>query len=141
MTTIDFVMSILDRILAVQGPSSLTSDFEKFAKVLDQFSPYTRTFVAFISRNPTNEWHSLLVGLVHYWFKCAAEKFPKTAMGLPNAEIQYQKTCIEYKSTIYMPQWKDQYQAVRISNEMDRSMFGRLGNFSTIYFSWNGLAW
>ena len=55
-----------------------------------------------ISENPTTECVSLLTGLIDHWFTYAVEKFPKTAAGLPNAEIQFQKLCKEYKSIVFM---------------------------------------
>ena len=44
-----------------------------------------------ISGSPETECAILLSNLIEYWLKSAAEKFPKTAAGLPEAEIQYQK--------------------------------------------------
>ena len=116
MMPAEFVASTLDKILAVRGLSSLTSDFEKFAKILDDFPQpkYARTVVSLISGNPTNGCTLLLIALVDHWFVCAAEKFPKTAAGLPNAEIEYQKIRKEYKSNVFMPEWKEQYKAFGI---------------------------
>jgi len=89
MTTIDFVVSILDHILAVHGQSSSTSGFEQNAMMLGVFPPFARTITSLISQSPTNECAILLAGLVDHWFRCVAEKFPKTAMELLDAETQF----------------------------------------------------
>ena len=142
MTTIDFVTSVLDRILAIRGQPSSTPDFEIFCKNLDAFPQHARTITSHISQSPTNECTILLSGLVDYWFSCAADKFPKTAMGLPDAEIRFQKALKEYKRTIFIPQWMEQWEAVCVSKEMEKSMFGRLGEFlnNTLFMEWSHLS-
>ena len=89
--------------------------------------PLARCFVKVISESPETECAILPSNLIEYWLKCAAENFPKTAAGLPEAEIQYQKSLQEYRSTIFIPKWLDQYQASGLANQMGRVLFGRLG--------------
>ena len=143
MTSTEFVTSTFDRIYKSQGQSSSNSDFENFSKILDDFPHIAKSFVELIRENPTTECVSLLAGLIDHWFICSvAEKFPKIASRLPNAEVQFQKLCKEYRSNVFMPKWKEEYQAVGIYNIMTKIMLGRLGEFfSTTSFPWNGLTW
>ena len=86
MEPIDFVVFTLTKILASRGPSS-ANDFQNFASLLGDFPHFARTFVKIMSESPESECSILLSNLIEYWLKCAADKFPKTAAGLPEAEI------------------------------------------------------
>ena len=80
-----------------------------------------------MSEGPETECAILLSNLIEYWMKCAAEFFSKNAAGLLGAESQYKKSLKEYKTTIFVPKWMDQYQASVLANQMGRASFGCFG--------------
>jgi len=85
MPTIEFVTTTLEQISNMDSIAS--SDFLNFAKILDDFLSNASTLVSFLSGCPDNDLCKLLAGVIDHLAKCAGEKFPKTASGLPEAEV------------------------------------------------------
>ena len=79
------------------------------------------------------------MNLIDYWVKCAAEKFQKSAVGLPSAEIQFQRSINENKENVFIPEWMEKYQAVEIQDDITLLKFGRLGQYlcNNLFMVWS----
>ena len=140
MTSNESVTSTPEQICNSKGEYASDSDFVNFSMVLDEFPPIARSFVKHLSESPTTQCCNLPTNLIDHWVKCAAEKFPKNAMGLPDAEIQFQKSVKDNKENVLIPEWIEQYQDVNVQDNMTLLKFRRLGPYTyTTIFSWSSL--
>ena len=139
MTSNEFVTSTLEKICNSRGKSASNSDFVNFSKVLDDFLPIAHSFVECLSESPSTQHCNLLTNLIDYWVKCAAEKFQKSAVGLPSAEIQFQRSINENKENVFIPEWMEKYQAVEIQDDITLLKFGRLGQYlcNNLFMLWS----
>ena len=123
MTAMEFVTSTLERIYG-NNPFSC-SDFINFSRQLNDFHPTAAdNYVRFLVGSPDDECCKLLSGLIANWVKGAAEKFPKTAAGLPNPEKSFQRELYQNKTT-FTKKRMEQYKSVfldhtSIENNIDR---------------------
>ena len=141
MTSIEFITTSLERICEMD--SSSCRDFINFSRQLGDFPPAARTIVTHIADTPDDDGCKLLSGLIKYWVKSAAEKFPKTTARLPNAEKLFQQGLYTNKKH-FVKEWMKQYECLgidipNVKNNIPRRKFGSLGLFlhNVLFMEWS----
>jgi hypothetical protein len=84
MSTPRCVSSTLLRICDPE-PSSYGSDFSYLCVLMNSLPSTARMYVWLLASSPDDACFCLLVGGVENWIQDMAERFPKTAAGIPNA--------------------------------------------------------
>ena len=90
MSTPRFVSSTLLRICDPE-PSSYGSDFSNLCVVMSSLQSTARTYVWLLASCPDDACFCLLVGVVENWIQGMAEKFPKTAAEVSNAQLNFER--------------------------------------------------
>ena len=90
MSTPRFVSSTLLRICD-PDPSSFGSDFSNLCVVMSSLPSTARTYVRLLASSPDDACFCLLVGVVENWIQDMAEKSPKTAAGVSNAHLDFER--------------------------------------------------
>jgi hypothetical protein len=94
MSAPKFVSSPLLRICAPE-PSSFGSDFSNLCAMMNPLSSMACTYIRLLASSPDDACFCLLVGVVENWIQNMAERFPKTAAGVPNAQIFWEGKGVE----------------------------------------------
>lgn len=136
MTSTDYVCTTLERIFDKNSSSS--SDFMNFTAVLDALPDISRGLLKMMVVSPDQTCCTLLADLVDSWVKITAECIPKTAAGLPSAEVEFQKKRRDLKIA-FLKRWMEEYGTVGVENQLDRKKFGALGSFlcNILYLDWS----
>ena len=85
-----FVAQTLSQIHSPGNPS-YGSDFNNLCAALSVQLPEVRTFVKLLAESPGNTCSKLLVNVVESWIKLMLENSPKSAAGIQNAQIDFNR--------------------------------------------------
>ena len=137
MTSIDFVTTCMDRIINEEGAIASSADSANFATFINDFGPEATILVKRLLVSPEDPLCQLLSGLIDDWVVLAAEKFPKTAAGLPDAEVEYQRSRLA-KKNVFAIEWMKHHTSLRAEQNIEWKSFHDLSNFlyNFIYLDW-----
>ena len=106
MESAEFISNTLARIICDNEKDTTSSvDFINFSKLINDFPTNARALVRVLADSPDHELCGLLSGLIDNWIQIVAEKFPKTAAALPNAEVEFQKRKTERRMHLLYNGW------------------------------------
>jgi hypothetical protein len=91
MSTFKFVSSTLVRICNPE-PSSYGTDFSNLCKVMNSLPSTVRAYVRLLANSPDDACFCLLVGIMENWIQGMAERFPKPAARVPNAQLEFERS-------------------------------------------------
>lgn len=126
MSTSEFVARTLNRMCNPQPADG--KDFNNILMALNNYPPEARVYLSLIAGSPENSCFGLLVGLVEYWTIAMAENLPKTAGGLPNAELEFVKRR-EGNMCTFLHAFKKEYDSSGLADVLSEEKFGNLGRF------------
>ena len=133
MSASEFVAQTLNRMCNPQPEDG--KDFNNILMALKNYPPEARAYLSLLAGSPDNSCFGLLVGLVDYWTIAMAEKLPKTAVGLPNAEIEFVKRR-EANMCTFIHAFKKEYDSTGLVDVLTGEKFGHLGRFvHTLFFT------
>ncbi len=90
MSAPKFVSLILLRICDPE-PSSYSSDFSNLCAGMNSLPSKACTYIQLLASSPHDACFCLLVGVVENWIQNMVERFPKTAAGVPNAQLDFER--------------------------------------------------
>ncbi len=90
MSAPKFVSLTLLRICDPE-PSSYGSDFSNLCAVMNSLPSMACTYIQLLASSPDDTCFCLLVGVVENWIQNMVERFPKTAAGVPNAQLDFER--------------------------------------------------
>ncbi len=126
MSTPKFVSSTLLRIFD-PDPSSHGSDFGNLCVVMNSLPSMARTYVQLLASSPGDACFCLLVGVVENWVQNMAERFPKTAASVPNAQLDF-KRAKELKMCAFITDFMKEYDSTGLPPaDISSITFGQLG--------------
>jgi hypothetical protein len=138
MSTPKFVSLTLLRICD-PDPSSFGSDFSNLCVVMSSLPSTARTYVRLLASSPDDACFCLLVGVVENWIQGMAEKFPKTAAGVSNAQLNFERAK-ELKMRIFLADFIKDYNSTGLpSADICGITFGQLGAFLhlALFHAWS----
>jgi hypothetical protein len=128
MSTPKFVSSTLLRICG-PDPSSHGLDFSNLCVVMNSLPSMARTYVRLLASSPDDACFCLLVGVMENWVKNMAERFPKTAASVPNAQLDFKREK-ELKMRAFVADFMKEYDLTCLPPaDISSFTFGRLGAF------------
>jgi hypothetical protein len=92
-----------------------------------------------VARSPENACFCLLVDAAKNWIRDMAEKFPRTAAGLPNAQLEFDRG-EEQKMGAFIDDFMKEYELSGIpATEISSFGFGQLGVFVhlALFYAWS----
>jgi hypothetical protein len=89
MSPAEFVLSTLMRIC--NPDTGCGSNFNNLCPMMSLLLPSTCTYIMLVANSPEDNCFSLLVGVIENWIHNMAERFPKTAAGVPNAQLEFER--------------------------------------------------
>ncbi len=100
-----------------------------------------RNFVKMLAESPDNNCFRLLVEVVENWIKAMADIFPKTAAGIQNAQIDFDRGReLRLQSFVagFMAEY-DAYSSQLIPSGISKIIFGNLGRFlhHVMFMTWS----
>jgi hypothetical protein len=124
MSAPKFVSSTLLRICDLD-PSSYDSDFSNLCVVIKSLPSTARTYV----RLSDDACFCLLVDVGKNWIQNMAETFPRTAAGVPNAQLNFERAK-EVKMHAFVADFMKEYELTSLPPaNISCITFGRLGAF------------
>ncbi len=133
-----FVSSTLMRIC--NPDTGCGSIFNNLCTVMSLLLPSTCTYVMLVANSPEDNCFSLLVGVVENWIHDMAERFPKTAARVPNAQLEFERRK-ELNMRVFIHKFMKEYDSSGLSCPEDISIitFGRLGAFLhlALFMAWS----
>lgn len=135
-----FVAQTLSRIHSPGNPS-FGSDFNNMCAALCALPAEARNFVKMLAESPDNNCFRLLVEVVENWIKAMADIFPKTAAGIQNAQIDFDRGReLRLQSFVagFMAEY-DAYSSQLIPSGISKIIFGNLGRFlhHVMFMTWS----
>jgi hypothetical protein len=128
MSAPKFVSSTLLRICD-PDPSSYGSDFSNLCVVMKSLPSTACSYVRLIANSPDDACFCLLVNVVENWIQNMAKKFPRTAAGVPNAQLNFERAK-EMKMCAFVADFMKEYELTSLPPaEISCITFGRLGAF------------
>ena len=128
MSAHKFVSSTLLRICD-PDPSSYGSDFSNLCVVMKSLPSTARTYVRLIANSPDDVCFCLLVDVVENWIQSMAERFPRTAAGVPDAQLDFERAK-EMKMRAFVADFMKEYETTGLPPaDISCITFGRLGAF------------
>ena len=128
MSAPKFVSSTLLRICN-PDPSSYGSDFSNLCAVMKSLTSTARTYVRLIADSPDDACFCLLVDVVENWIQNMVETFPKTAAGVPNAQLNFERVK-EMKMRAFVADFMKEYESTGLPPaDISCITYGRLGAF------------
>ncbi len=128
MSTPKFVSLTLLRICD-PDPSSHGSNFSNLCVVMNSLPSMARTYVWLLASSSGDACFCLLVSVVENWVQNMAERFPKTAAGVPNAQLDFERAK-ELKMRAFVADFMKEYNSTGLPPaDVSSITFGRLGAF------------
>ena len=109
MSPAEFVSSTLTRICN-PDPSSYCLDFSNLCVVMKSILSIARMYVQLIANRPDDASFCLLVDAVENWIQNMAERFHRTAVGVPNAQLNIERVK-EMKMRAFVADFMKEYEA------------------------------
>jgi hypothetical protein len=128
MSPAEFVSSTLTRICN-PDPSSYGSDFSNLCIVMKSIPSIACTYLQLIADRPDDACFCLLVDVVENWIQNRVERFPRTAAGVPNAQLNFERAK-EMKMRAFVADFMKEYELTGLfPADISCIIFGRLGAF------------
>jgi hypothetical protein len=128
MSTPKFVSLTLLRICD-PDPFSHGSDFSNLCVVMNSLPSMACTYVRQLASSPGDACFCLLVGVMENWVQNMVERFPKTAAGVPNAQLDFERVK-ELKMCAFVTDFMKEYDSTGLSPaDVSSITLGRLGTF------------
>jgi hypothetical protein len=128
MSAPKFVSSTLLRICD-PDPSSYGSAFSNLCVVMKSLPSTAHTYVRLIANSPDDACFCLLVNVVENWIQIMAETFPRTAAGVPNAQLNFEMAK-EMKMRAFVADFMKEYESTSLPPaDISCITLGRLGAF------------
>jgi hypothetical protein len=138
MSPAEFVSLTLMRIC--NPDTGCGSNFNNLCTVMSLLPPSTCTYIMLVANSPKNNCFSLLVGVVANWIHDMAERFPKSAAGVPNAQLEFERRK-ESNMCVFIHKFMKEYDSSGLSHPDDISIitFGWLGAFLhlALFMAWS----
>jgi hypothetical protein len=138
MSTPRFVSSTLLRICD-PDPSSYGSDFSNLCVVMNSLPSTACTYVRLLASSQDDTCFCLLVGVVENWIQDMGERFPETAAGILNAQLDFERGK-ELKMCAFVADFIEEYNSTGLPPvEFCSVTFGRLGAFLhlALFHAWS----
>ena len=90
-----------------------------------------------LAESPGDICSKLLVDIVESWIKMMSDTFPKTAAGLQNMQIDFDRSR-ELKLQSFVTEFIEEYDASGLSHVISNIGFGHIGRFLNQIFFWRG---
>ena len=106
---------------------------------MSSLSSTAYTYVQLLASSPDDACFCLLVGVVENWIQGIAEKFPKTAAGVSNAQLNFERAK-ELKMRTFLADFMKDYNSTGLpSADICDITFGRLGAFLhlALFHAWS----
>ena len=133
MSAPKFVSSTLLRICD-PDPSSYGSDFSNLCVIMKSLPSTARTYVRLIANSPDDACFCLLVDVVENWIQNMAETFPRTAAGVPNAQLNFERAK-EMKMCAFVVDFMKEYESTGLPPaDISCITFGWWVHFSILLF-------
>ena len=97
-----------------------------------------RMYIRLLASSPDDACFCLLVGVVENWIQGMAEKFPKTAAGVSNAQLNFERAKELKMRTFLADFMKDNNSTVYLQRIYVTSLSGGWVHFSTLLFFMHG---
>ena len=91
MSTPKFVSLTLLRICD-PDLSTYGSDFSNLCVIMNSLQSTARSYARLLAISPDDACICLLAGVVENWIQDTAERFPQTAAGVPNAQLDFERS-------------------------------------------------
>ncbi len=133
-----FVAQTLSQI-HLPGNPSYGLDFNNICAALSAQPPMACTFVELLAESPCNTCSKLLVDDVENQIKIMADTLPKTAAGIQNAQIDFDRGR-ELKLQCFAAEFMEEYDASGFTPWVITKIgFGNLGRFlhNVIFLAWS----
>jgi hypothetical protein len=133
-----FVAQTLSKI-HLPGNPSYGLDLNNICAALSAQPPMACTFVKLLAESLRNTCSKLLVDVVENWIKIMADTFPKTAAGIQNAQIDFDRGR-ELKLQCFAAEFMEEYDASGFTPLVITKIgFGNLGRFlhHVIFLAWS----
>jgi hypothetical protein len=120
------------------GNPSYGFDFNNLCAALSVQLPVVCSFVKLLSEDLGNTCSNLLVDVMESWIKLMSETFPKTAAGIQNVQIDFNRGR-ELKLQSFVAEFMEKYNAIGLPPPvMSYIGFGPLGRFLHHVIFWHG---
>jgi hypothetical protein len=132
-----FVSSTLRRICSPEEDSS--SDFRNLCRVVSSLLATARTYIRMLANSSDTTCFHLFVDVVESWIQCMAEGFPKTAAGIANAWVDFEREK-EHKMHAFVDKFIKEYEMSGIHPaELSSNSFRQLGAFLhlVLFHAWS----
>jgi hypothetical protein len=132
-----FVSSTLRRIYSPKEDSS--SDFRNLCRVVSSLPATACTYIHMLANSSDTTCFRLFVDVVKNWIQCMAEGFPKTAAGVANAQVDFEREK-EHKMHAFIDEFIKEYKTFGIHPaELSSNIFRRLGAFLhlALFHAWS----
>jgi hypothetical protein len=124
-----FVSLTLLRICDLE-PSSYRLNFSNLCVVMNSLPSTAHMYVRLLASSPDDTCFCLLVGVVENWIQDLAEKFPKTAAGVPNAQLDFKREKELKMHVLLTTSWRNTTWLVYLPPaDVCSITFGRLDSF------------
>jgi hypothetical protein len=112
MSLAKFVSSSLMRIC--NPDTGCGSNFNNLCTMMSLLPLSMCTYVMLVANSPEDNWFSLLVGVVENWIHDMAERFPNTAAGIPNAQLEFERRK-ESNMRVFIHKFMKEYNSSSLS--------------------------
>jgi hypothetical protein len=120
-------------------PSSYGLDFSNLCVVMNSLPPTACTYVRLLASSPDDACFCWLVGVVENWIQDMVERFPKTAAGIPSAQLDFERAK-ELKMRAFVAGFMEEYNSAGLPPaDVCSITFGRLGAFLhlALFHAWS----
>ena len=139
MNATEFISQTLKRIC--DPKPEYGTEFNSHSSAINMLPPVVHTFLSLLADSPENSCSILLSNLVEYWTDEMAMRFPKTAAGIPNAQLEFEKSK-ERNMHTFIDNFVNEYDSSGLlEKDIPKLMFGHLGGFLhvSIFMAWSNL--
>jgi hypothetical protein len=128
MSTPQFVSSTLARICDPDHTSNGLY-FSNLCTVINSLPSAARTYIRLLVGSPDDSCFCLLVGVTENWIQDIAERCPKTAAGVPKAQLEFDRRK-ESKMRAFVADFMKEYGSTGLPPAgISTITFGQLGAF------------
>jgi hypothetical protein len=132
-----FVSSTFRRICSPEEDSS--SDFRNLCRVVSSLLATACTYIRMLANSSDTTCFHLFVDIVESWIQCMAEGFPKTAAGIANAQVDFEREK-EHKMHAFVDEFIKEYAMSGIHPaELSSNSLRQLGAFLhlALFHAWS----
>ena len=136
MNATEFISQTLKRIC--DPKPEYGKEFNSHSSAINMLPPVVHTYLSLLADNPENSCSILLSNLVEYWTDEMAMRFPKTAAGIPNAQLEFEKSK-ESNMHTFIDKFMNEYDSTGLlEKDIPKLIFGHLGGFLhvAIFMAW-----